>query len=147
HHLPDELSPLRLYAFLRAKCGRPNGFQTFVREDSVDNLIQWDFLIEDDTFVIEFIGLNFRTECRLWAFVPFPEPNWQEFDSALIAMLSSEAKAIGKTIATFEKWHLFVNPYQRLEVVATQLETRLRESSKELAVFPAHPGTPNDDYA
>jgi hypothetical protein len=146
HRLPDDISPLRLYAFLRATCGPPNGFQTFLRHDSVDNLIQWDFLLEDDTFVIEFIGLNFRIECRLWAFVPFPEPDWHEFDSNLRDVLAREAEKIGKCIATFEKWQLFVNPHQRLEAVASHLENRLKELDKELTEFPTFLGSA-DDYA
>jgi hypothetical protein len=146
HVLPAELSPLQLYAWLRARYGRPNGFQTFLRQDSVDNLVQWDFMLEDDTFLIEFIGLNFRTECRLWAFVPFPLPDWAEFDSSLTAALATEAEIIKKSIATFEKWHLFVNPYQRLELVATDLEKRLRRCSAELAELPTLLGLTNEEY-
>lgn len=137
HVLPESISPLRLYAFLKAKCGSPNGFQTFLRTNSVDNLIQWDFLLEDETFVIELVGLNFRTELRLWAFVPFPVPEWVNVDATLVAVLQEEARQIAKTIATFEKWHLFVNPYQRLEKVAGELAKRLVKTTSEVTVFPS----------
>ena len=109
---------------------------TFVRENCVDNLIQWDFLLEDETFLIEVIGLNYRTEVHLWAFKEFPEPDWDEFDSTLKGELAREAKSIGKTIGGFEKWHLFVNTHARLGIVASELEKELIELISKPTQFP-----------
>ena len=39
----QHLSPVDMYCYLKARFGTPNGFQTFLRTDSSDNLIHWDF--------------------------------------------------------------------------------------------------------
>jgi hypothetical protein len=127
HRFPASMSPLRLYSYLRHRFGKPNGFMTFMREDSVDNLIQWDYFLEDETFLIELLGLNYRLECRLWAFAPFPEPEWLEFDQLLSDEIAANDRHVGDTIAKFEKWQLIVNPYKRLEIVGNELKDRLTE--------------------
>jgi hypothetical protein len=39
----QHLSPVDMYCYLKARFGEPNGFQTFLRRDSSDNWIHWDF--------------------------------------------------------------------------------------------------------
>jgi hypothetical protein len=112
---------------------------TFLRDDSVDNAIQWDFILEDDTFLIEFLGLNYRLECRISAFAAFPEPNWLEFDRLLMDEITSSHREIEETIAKFEKWHLFINPYKRLEIVGHDLKERLCEFKNRQTEIPEYP--------
>jgi hypothetical protein len=39
----QQLSPVDMYCYLRARFGEPNGFQNFLRSDDSDNWIHWDF--------------------------------------------------------------------------------------------------------
>jgi len=133
HVLSSSISPLRLYAFLRNQGGPPNGIQTFLRDDSVDNHIQWDFLVEDDTFVIEITGLNFRTELRLWAFVPMPTIDLPEIEDAIQDKLRNSRRAIDSQINKFERWHLVINTFQHLSRVIQRLERRLRTLDNDIA--------------
>ena len=41
HHL----SPVDVYCYLKGRFGEPNGFQNFLRRDTSDNLIHWDFTL------------------------------------------------------------------------------------------------------
>ena len=39
----NEIKPIDLYCYLQAKYGNPNGLQNFLRNDSSDNLIHWEW--------------------------------------------------------------------------------------------------------
>lgn len=39
----NEIKPIDLYCYLQAKYGNPNGLQNFLRDDSSDNLIHWEW--------------------------------------------------------------------------------------------------------
>src|ERR1700686_5466091 len=42
----QHLTPVDVYCYLKARFGQPNGFQNFLRDDSSDNWIHWDFLLK-----------------------------------------------------------------------------------------------------
>lgn len=60
----SEVSPADLYCYLGARFGRPNGPQNFLRNDSSDNLIHWEWVLDHPSGIIHIQGMNFRTE--LW---------------------------------------------------------------------------------
>lgn len=44
YSLVNEIKPIDLYCYLYAKFGSPNGLQNFLRNNSSDNLIHWEWM-------------------------------------------------------------------------------------------------------
>ncbi len=109
-----EVSPADLYCYLCARFGRPNGPQNFSRNDSSDNLIHWEWVLDHPSGSIHIQGMNFRTE--VWVACGL---NASDEDSKiLIAHIKADFANYGQKMAevrkSLEKWTEFVNPYQRL---------------------------------
>jgi len=45
----NELRPSDLFCYLGARFGKPNGFQNYLRSDSSDNLIHWEWALDLDS--------------------------------------------------------------------------------------------------
>src|ERR1044071_7354751 len=42
----QHLSPVDVYCYLKARFGEPNGFQNWLRQDTSDNWIHWDYYLK-----------------------------------------------------------------------------------------------------
>lgn len=110
----SEVSPADLYCYLGARFGKPNGPQNFLRNDSSDNLIHWEWVLDHPSGIIHIQGMNFRTE--LWVSSGL---NVSDGDSEILAaQVKADFSNYGQKMAavrkSLEKWTEFVNPYQRL---------------------------------
>ena len=108
------MSPAILYCYLGARFGEPNGPQNFLRNDSSDNLIHWEWVLDHPSGSIHIQGMNFRTE--LWVSGSL---DVSDADSGILAMqIKTDFANYGQKMAevrkSLEKWIEFVNPYQRL---------------------------------
>lgn len=55
----NELKPSDLYCYLHAKYGPPNGLQNFLRNDSSNNLIHWEWVLVSEAGFMSFLGINY----------------------------------------------------------------------------------------
>lgn len=110
----NEVRPADLFCYLAARFGPPNGIQNFLRSDDSDNLIHWDWTLKYRDCLVQFLGLNFRTEIVLLGLPSQPS------DSELVAnQLKSDFAPYGAKMSevrrSLEDWVEFVNPYQRVK--------------------------------
>lgn len=121
----NELKPSDLFCFLHAKYGQPNGIQNYLRNDSSDNLIHWEWVLVSDKGFLSFLGMNLRTEVT---FIGDWEVSREDLNE-LIIHIKSEFPKFGKEMGLVRKdledWDLFVNPYQQLKSSVDQLHSDL----------------------
>jgi hypothetical protein len=124
--LKNEIKPADLYCYLYARFGPPNGIQNFLRGDTSDNLIHWEWALHSQGCIMLVQGQNFRTDIWLSG-----EEQPPEAQGALILAIKETFAAygsdMGKVRKALEHWIEFVNPYQRIrrsiESLTKELET------------------------
>ncbi len=119
YSLVNEIKPIDLYCYFYAKFGPPNGLQNFLRNDSSDNLVHWEwtFLVENN--LISFQSLNMRTEIH---FVGHFEttPSLDTIIEDIKNDFQNYGKEIKEVRTKLEKWTRFVNPFNRLHLTVKQ---------------------------
>jgi len=110
----NELKPAELFCYLGARFGAPNGFQNFLRNDSSDNLIHWEWTLTCEYGVISFQGMNFRTEILLHGPFPFNEADKAAFVAQINKDFTNHRKPMADIRRQLEQWVEFANPYHRL---------------------------------
>jgi len=112
--LRNEVRPGDLYCYLAARFGPPNGLQNLLRDDSSDNLIHWEWLLQFNDCWICIQGMNFRTEILFLGDLGRPLP----LEDELARELKKDFSRFGKDMATvrnaLEHWTEFVNPHVRI---------------------------------
>ena len=122
----NEIKPSDLYCYLHARYGSPNGLQNFLRNDSSDNLIHWEWVLAYEVGFIFFAGMNLRTEINFLG-----EWEVEKKDvTKLITHIKGGFAAFGKKMSQIrsndlEDWNIFVNPYQQLKSSVEQLHSDL----------------------
>ena len=123
----DGVSPLDLYCYLKMRFGPPNGFAMTLKSPSVDNLIHWHYTLGVEDKVIDIMGLNVRTEIRIYEIGDLKQEDWQNLEKNLNEEFQTHRKELSVIRDGLERWHLFINPYRRLSVIVDQYVDRLEQ--------------------
>ncbi len=133
--LQSLVSPLDLYAYLKARFGEPNGIQTkLVRQDS-DNIFHWDYFLESGDGRVVFTGAT--QEVHVWMPREMTDTKWLRFITNLKNDFGRVGQEKGEMVKTFEKWHVFPNRYlsiaNRCAELHHTLSTALPRITRELS--------------
>ena len=125
YSLVDDIKPADLYCYLYAKFGVPNGLQNFLRGDTSDNLIHWEWVLELNKKFIFIQGKNLHTE--IWFIGEWDsEKNYIE---ELVEIIKNDYANFGKKMGLIRKeledWDIFTNTYQSLRSSISQLKSDL----------------------
>jgi hypothetical protein len=143
--LRNELRPVDLFCYLGARFGRPNGIQNFLRSDDSDNLIHWDWTLIYNDALVQFIGMNFRTEVFFFG-LSVTDADRDSLITQLKAGFQKHGSKMGEVRKCLEHWIEFVNPYQRVRRALDRLLSEL--NALALTTEPQHPdllGLDSDD--
>lgn len=110
----NEIAPSDLYCYLRARFGFPNGVQNFLRNDSSDNLIHWEWMLRFSTGWLLLQGMNFRTAVILLDVPGIGHADIPDLVTQLKADFAMHGRAMAQLRKSLEDWTEFVNPYQRI---------------------------------
>lgn len=122
----NEVAPSDLYCYLYARFGAPNGVQNFLRSDSSNNLIHWEWMLRASPGWVLFQGMNFRTAIIFLELPDAENYGAPELASQIKADFSNQAKSMGKVRKSLEDWTEFVNPYQRIRSSVDSLLAELK---------------------
>ncbi|MET2521761.1 hypothetical protein [Ralstonia pseudosolanacearum] len=122
--LRNEVAPSDLYCYFRARFGLPNGPQNFLRNDSSDNLIHWEWMLRTSTGWVLFQGMNFRTAVVLLDVPGISQADMPDLVAKIKADFASHGKQMAQLRKSLEDWTEFVNPYQRIR---SSVDSLLRE--------------------
>lgn len=122
--LRNEIAPSDLYCYCHARFGLPNGPQNFLRNDSSDNLIHWEWMLRTSTGWVLFQGMNFRTEVVLLDTPGISRVDVPDLVNQIKSDFANHGEQIARLRKTLEDWTEFVNPYQRIR---SSVNSLLRE--------------------
>ena len=133
----NEIKPIDLYCYFQAKYGNPNGLQNFLRNDSSDNLIHWEWSLAGEFGIVSIQGHNFRTEVHLIGEHQGKNLTLDDFIHQVKSDFKNYGKAMKAVRIELEKWTRFLNPYHRINSVVTKnikslrsLDVRVEEDRK-----------------
>jgi len=137
--LPESLSPLDLFCYLRARFGHPNGPTMLIRQNSTDNLIQWHYTLRTGTIPIDIVGLTSRIEISFTHVPKFSEANQRKLVENIKKDIIKRAPELKTVRQQLERYSLFINPYKRLSDIIDDLQNRLQDLNLNEIQLPRTP--------
>jgi len=135
------LSPLEFYSYLKARFGDPNGYMMMLKNPTIDNLIHWHYMLKAENCFFSILGLNYRTEFHIEGSSDFKEKDWKNLTQKIIEDYKNYRKKMSKIKKSFEKWHLFINPFNRIKRIIDRYLERLNNLDIENTPLPGRPKT------
>ncbi len=123
--LRNEIAPSDLYCYLHARFGPPNGPQNFLRNDSSDNLVHWEWMLRAGAGWILFQGMNFRTTVMLLDVLDIGQADMPYLAAQIKADFGRHGKQMAELRKSLEDWTEFINPYQRIRSSVSSLRREL----------------------
>ena len=123
--IENEVSPSDLFCYLHTRFGPPNDFQNFLRGDTSDNLIHWQWTFRIGGGILDIQGMNFCTCILFIGDIEIEDGDLNQFVTLIKADFQNHAKGMSECRKSFEYWIEFVNPYQRLRRAIEQLTKEL----------------------
>ena len=123
--IENQISPADLFCYLHARFGPPNGFQNFLRRDTSDNLIHWNWTLRSGNGLIDILGMNFCTNILLTGNLDIEDCDLDKFITLVKSDFQNHGEGMSECRNSLEDWIEFVNPYQRLRQSIDQLVEEL----------------------
>src|ERR1019366_355055 len=115
----QHLTPVDVYCYLKARFGEPNGFQNWLRDDTSDNWIHWDYYLKADDQDVYLCGMS--REIHLMLSEKMTDENWRNLVLAIKAdygRVGSEKSAVLKSL---EHWVTFPNKFVEIADICAEL--------------------------
>ena len=123
--IENQISPADLFCYLYARFGPPNGLQNFLRGDTSDNLIHWDWTFRSGSGLVDIQGMNFCTNIMFAGDVDIEDEDLDKFITLVKSDFKHHGEGMSKCRNALEDWIEFINPYQRLRQSIDQLVKEL----------------------
>ena len=123
-------SPVHMYCYLKARFGKPNGFQTCLAKDDSDNWIHWDYNLKVDSEDV-YISGTYR-EIHFMLSENLADGDWP----VLIQKIKADFGRVGQEktaiLRSLEKWLIFPNKYIAVSNVCSELHSKVLKDIKVL---------------
>ncbi|MFT3908051.1 MAG: hypothetical protein QM737_01385 [Ferruginibacter sp.] len=112
-----QISPLKLYSYLKVRFGLPNGMIMFTKKDSSDNLVHWHYAVTVTNAIINIVGKTSGVEIfiKTKTGIKITEADWQKLVDNFHNGFKKYSKEMKTIQSEFEQWALFINPFSRIE--------------------------------
>lgn len=132
-----DLHSVDIYCYLKSKFGAANGITMMMRSgDTSDDLYHWQYtLVSGETF-IDIHSTRMGVEAWFYDTKQSNQSEKDVFRQTIISCLRHNKKNIQKEKSRLENWNLFVNPYQRLNEVVANLESRVSAFDLKMPEMP-----------
>jgi len=129
----ENLVPVDVYCYLKARFGEPNGFGNRLRAQHSDNLVHWEFLLkagDDDVLITGWIR-----QVRVVVSARLTDQDWLN----LILAIKSDYKRVGKKKSSVLKslghWVIFPNRYVAIADLCADLHAKILENMAQFENF------------
>jgi hypothetical protein len=129
----ENLVPVDLYCYLKARFGEPNGFANRFRAQHSDNLMHWEFLLkagDDDVLITGWIR-----QVRVVVSARMTDQDWLN----LILAIKGDYKRVGKkkslVLKSLEHWVIFPNRYAAIADLCAELHAKIIENMAHFENF------------
>jgi hypothetical protein len=117
----EQLAPVDVFCYLKARFGEPNGFQNFLRKDHSDNWIHWDFQLKAGDEDVYICGMS--REIHFVMSASLTDIDWRD----LIFGIKSDFRRVGKdkgsVLRSLEHWVVFPNRYMAIASICAGLHS------------------------
>ena len=126
----QQLSPVDMYCYLKARFGEPNGFQNFLRKDQSDNWMNWDFNLKAADEDVYICGTH--REIHFMLSEELADEDWRDLILKIKSDYGRVAKEKTKVLHALEKWVIFPNKYVEIATLCGDLHTDIVSGIKKL---------------
>lgn len=121
----NRISPIDLYAYLKARFGDPNGIQSLLRGPFSDNLFHWQYAVGTDEFLFEVAEGNLCMDALVEGVGDIDDAEIDRFFLAIKHDFANYGGLMTNVRKELEHWKLFINPYKRLYDVLQRTKQQL----------------------
>jgi hypothetical protein len=129
----ENLAPVDVYCYLKARFGEPNGFANRLRAQHSDNLVHWEFLLkagDDDVLITGWIR-----QVRIMVPVHMTDQDWM----GLILAIKGDYKRVGRKkssiLRSLEHWVIFPNRYIAIADLCADLHAKISDNKARLGNY------------
>ncbi len=133
------LSPVDVYCYLKARFGEPNGFQNFLRRDTSDNWIHWDYNLKAGDEDVYISGLS--REIHFVVSEKLADEHWRDLILGIKAdykRVASEKSAVFKSL---EQWVSFPNRFVEIAAVCADMHADIVDNIGGFQTWKSASGT------
>jgi hypothetical protein len=122
----QHLTPVDMYCYLKARFGKPNGFQEALRKNDSDNWIHWHFQLKASDEDVVVFGTSREVHFALSE--RMTDEDWRD----LILAIKADYKRVGGEKATvlksLERWVIFPNKFIELADICADLHANILDN-------------------
>jgi hypothetical protein len=115
----QHLSPVDVYCYLKARFGEPNGFQNWLRQDTSDNWIHWDYYLKADDQDVYLCGMS--REIHLVLSEKMTDEGWRDLVFAIKADYGRVGMEKSVVLKSLEHWVTFPNKFVEIADICAEL--------------------------
>ncbi|MEQ1945742.1 MAG: hypothetical protein ABL995_01035 [Bryobacteraceae bacterium] len=119
----QHLSPVDVYCYLKARFGEPNGFQNFLRRNTSDNWIHWDYYLKAHDQDVYLCGMSRETHLVLSE--KMTDENWRDLVFAMKADYGRVGKEKSAILKSLEHWVTFPNKFVEVADICAELHSEI----------------------
>ncbi|MCX7257048.1 MAG: hypothetical protein NTZ64_10005 [Polaromonas sp.] len=124
----NEVKPSDLFCYLFAKFGPPNGLQNYLRGNTSNNLIHWEWTLKHPSGFMSIQGGNLRTEFQLFDLLDISKDDIPIFYKLILQDFKNYGKEMSKIRHNiFEDWDLITNPYKSIKDSIKKMKSELEK--------------------
>ena len=120
------LVPVDVYCYLKARFGEPNGIQNYLRRDTSDNLIHWEFMLKAGDGDVLISG-----KCREVQLIVSAVMTDEDWHNLILAIKSDYKRVANKKsliLKSLEHWIVFPNRYVAIANLCADLHSQFVEN-------------------
>jgi len=114
-----QLSPVDVYCYLKARFGEPNGFQNWLRQDSSDNWVHWDYYLKAGERDVYLCGMS--REIHFVLSEKMTDQNWRDLVFAIKADYGRVGNEKSAVLKSLEYWVTFPNKFVEIADICADL--------------------------
>lgn len=122
----ENLVPVDVYCYLKARFGKPNGFGNRLRAQHSDNLVHWEFLLkagDDDVLITGWIR-----QVRIMVSARMTDQDWLNLILAIKGDYKRVSKKKSSVLKSLEHWVIFPNRYVAIADLCADLHAKILEN-------------------
>jgi hypothetical protein len=119
----QHLSPVDVYCYLKARFGEPNGFQNWLRQDTSDNWVHWDYYLKTAEQDVYLCGMS--REVHFVLSEKMTDENWRDLVLAIKADYGRVGKEKSAVLKSLEHWVTFPNKFVEIADVCAELHAEI----------------------
>jgi hypothetical protein len=119
----QHLSPVDVYCYLKARFGEPNGFQNWLRQDTSDNWIHWDYYLKAGDEDVYVCGMS--REIHFVLSEKMTDQNWRDLGLSIKTDYGRVGKEKSAVLKSLEHWVTFPNKFVEIADICAELHSEI----------------------